>query len=333
VKTHRGGALLAVLWLSAALAAIAFSVAVTVRGEISRSENLLDGVKAYYLASGAIDRTILYHLWGPTSKYPDGSPRYNPALPFLNLRFSTGEAVVEILPESAKLSINDIEPRDLQRLLTYLGVNAEAAQTLTASIVDWRTPSPGPSSPMDAYYLSQNPSFRARHASLQEIEELLLVRGMTPELFYGRYETGPDGKLLPVAGLRDCLTVYRAEGGIDVNTAQPAVLATIGVIPQGIEAIVAQRRIRPLTIEQLNNARPALGPGGSRLKIGGGSILTFRATARLNSPDGRLSDLRRTVSATVRFNDVQVNPGEPYTILRWRENDPPERLLFEAWTR
>lgn len=333
MKNQRGGALLAVLWLSAALAAIAFSVAVTVRGEISRSENLLDGVKAYYLASGAIDRTILYHVWGPNSKNPDGSLRFNPAVPFFNLRFPTGEVVVEILPEAAKLSINTAEPRDLQRLLMFLGVNAEAAQTLTASIVDWRTKSPGPSSPLDAYYLSQNPSFRARHASLEEIEELLLVRGMTPELFYGRYESGPDGKLLPVAGLRDCLTVYKTEGGIDVNTAQPAVLATIGVIPQGIEAIVAQRRIRPLTGEQLDKARPALGPGGSRLQVGGGFILTFRATARLYTPDGRLSDLRRTVSATVRLNNVQLNPGEPYTILRWRENDPPERMLYEAWTR
>lgn len=330
---NRGGALLAVLWLSAALAAIAFSVAVTVRGEIARAQNSLEGVKAYYLATGALDRSILYTQWGPASKNPDGSPRYNPSIPFLRMLFPTGEAVVEILPETAKLNINKIEPKDIVLLLVNLGVESTFAQNLAAAIVDWRTQAPGPSTPFDAYYLSQNPSFRARHSSIQEIEELLLVRGMTPELFYGRYEPGLDGKLMPVAGLRDCLTVYGMEGSVDINTAQPAVLATLGVVPSAIESIVAQRRLMPITPEQLDKARPMMGPGGARVRVGGGPIVTLRSTARIYLQDGRLSDLRRTVSATVRFNDLQINPGEPYTILRWRENDPPERLLFEAWTR
>jgi len=331
MRQRKGSALLAVLWLSAALTAIAFSVAVTVRGEIGRSANSLEGVRAYYLASAAIDRAILYLQWGPGSKNPDGTRRYNPELPFMNLRFPTGEAVVEILPETAKLNVNRIEPEVLQRLLMALGVPPDAAANLTLAIVDWRQG--GPVGPMDAFYLAQNPSFRARHASLEDVEELLLVRGMTPELFYGHYDRGADGKPVAVAGLRDCLTVSTEEGGIDVNTVQPAVMAALGVLPQSIDAIVAQRRLLPLTNEQLNKARPMLGPGGSRLRVGGGSTVMLRATARVYTPNGGLSDLRRTVSATVRFNNIQLYPGDPYTILRWREADPPERMLYEAWTR
>ncbi|MGC8793646.1 MAG: hypothetical protein ACP5U2_09680, partial [Bryobacteraceae bacterium] len=73
---RRGGALLAVLWLTAALAAIAFAVASTVRAETERSANSLDSLRAYYVATGAIERAILYMDWGPGPVAPDGMPRY-----------------------------------------------------------------------------------------------------------------------------------------------------------------------------------------------------------------------------------------------------------------
>ena len=49
------------------------------------------------------------------------------------------------------------------------------------------------------------------------------------------------------------------------------------------------------------------------------TIDALRATARMKLPDGRLDDLRRTVSATVKFLD----PGKwdpPYHILRWYDD-------------
>ena len=60
---RRGGALLAVLWLSAALAAIAFSAAQTVRAERDRTANLVDGTRAALLASSGVERGLLYLQW------------------------------------------------------------------------------------------------------------------------------------------------------------------------------------------------------------------------------------------------------------------------------
>jgi type II secretory pathway component PulK len=57
---QRGSALLAVLWLAAALSAIAFSVANTVRAETERTSTQVDALRSYYLAVGAIDRAILW---------------------------------------------------------------------------------------------------------------------------------------------------------------------------------------------------------------------------------------------------------------------------------
>ncbi len=63
-ERQRGSALLGVLWLSAALAAVAFSLATTVRGEAERASTAADGARAYYLAVGGIERTALHVNWG-----------------------------------------------------------------------------------------------------------------------------------------------------------------------------------------------------------------------------------------------------------------------------
>src|SRR5437879_8039148 len=80
-----GSALLAVLWLSLALSAIAFSLASTVQGETERTATAVDGLRSYYLATGAIERAILYIKWGksfpPSLENP--TPFYSPQTPLL----------------------------------------------------------------------------------------------------------------------------------------------------------------------------------------------------------------------------------------------------------
>src|SRR6266436_9827832 len=96
-KRESGSALLAVLWLSLALSAIAFSLASTVQGETERTSTAVDGLRSYYLATGAIERAILYMQWGrqaPPSADSD-SPYYYPGRPILRMSFPTGEVEVE----------------------------------------------------------------------------------------------------------------------------------------------------------------------------------------------------------------------------------------------
>jgi len=308
-RGRKGGALLAVLWLAAALSAIAFSLAQTVRTETQRTSNSIDGVRAYYLASGAIDRALLYMEWGPSY--------YSPPVSSFRFPFPGGEAIVEILPEASKLNVNRASREDVFRLLAALGAEPARAQEIVEAIVDWRTPRPvGEPGLFDPFYLSLNPSFRARHASFQEIEELLLVKGMTPELFHGGYVRDPDGRLAPRRGLKDCVTVWGSGGAVDVNTAHPAVLAAIGLSPDRIAAVVTARRESPIrSHEQLQ----AMGVSGGRLGIGGGSIVTLRSTARLRVGEGKLSDLRRSVAATVKL--LGVGSGQSHHVLRWRESE------------
>lgn len=316
---RRGAALLTVLWLAAALSAIAFTLANSVRGEIERSSTDADGLKAYYLAAGAVDRTLVYMQSGPQFKGPDGMPMFQiDVTRELHLNFPTGVATVDYIPENSKLNVNLAPPGQLMNLLEALGVDPERASAVTAAIVDWRGGTPGGSfSQFDRYYMSLTPSFQARHASLQEIEELLLVRGVTPDLFYGGYTQAADGRLIPHDGLRDCLSVYGSTGPVDVNTAAPETMVAVGVPPEAAAAIVALRKTA--LIRNMNQvAAFTSGGGAGRLGIANGSMATIRATARLRLPNGQLSDLRRTVSAMVKFLGPDEDP--PLYIMRWYDN-------------
>src|SRR5713101_3030082 len=163
----RGGALLAVLWLSAALSAIAFSLANTVRGEVERTSTTVEGLRCYYLAQAGIDRGILYVEWELENTAPRNVPfHYSAANPVLPFSFPSGEAVVQVIPETAKLNLNTAMPENLLRLLMALGVDPDRAAQIVAGIVDWRTP--GGQSQFDSFYLSLTPSFRSRHASFEE---------------------------------------------------------------------------------------------------------------------------------------------------------------------
>src|SRR5450755_3104392 len=126
----RGSALLAVLWLSLALSRLAFSVAKTVRGGTERVSTAVDGIRSYYLATGAIEKGILYIEWGKQTPADDNNPYYVPSKPVLRMSFPTGEAEVEVIPETAKLNINTASPEDLMRLLLSLGAPDDRAHAI-----------------------------------------------------------------------------------------------------------------------------------------------------------------------------------------------------------
>jgi general secretion pathway protein K len=312
---NRGGALLTVLWLSAALGAISFALASTVRSEIERSSTQSDGLRAFYLATGSVERGIQWMLWGPDYRNGDGTPKFwEPNLSRMIMRYPSGDAIVEMIPEQSKMNINSASGDDLNRLLTAITNDPGRAQLITAAILDWRGGAPG--SDFDQFYASIAPTFRARHASFQEIEELLLVRGMTPEMFYGNYVADGQGNLYAAGGLRDCLSVWGSPGPYDANTVSPALMLALGISPTSVDAVVARRRVRPF---RSAGELADLGVANPRLGVGGNVIWTLRATARLRDAAGIPSDTVRTAAATVKLVDRRTYLT-PVHVLRWYDD-------------
>jgi hypothetical protein len=150
---------------------------------------------------------------------------------------------------------------------------------------------------------------------------LLSVPGVTPELFYGTYlpqaDAAGNARLVRRPGLVDCLSVYGPQNQVDVNTAEPAVLAAIGMSPGAIAALLDRRRQEPILPDQLAAVAATAGPAAGRLRVGGRSIVTLRATARLRLDDGQFSNLRRTLAATVKYMPPGYPTDSPIHILRW----------------
>jgi general secretion pathway protein K len=316
----RGSALLMVLWLTAALSAVGLAVATNVRSETERTETNVDDARSYFVARGAIEQAALHMLWSRQYRTGNGEPLYYVnGSPAMELTFPSAIVHVDVIPETSKLSLNTGHPDDILRLLLALGTPEDQATDITAAILDWRTRvNPLYPSPFDSFYLSQSPSFMARHASFQENEELLLVKGMTADLYYG---SSLDGFSLgnARAGLRDCLSVYGSAGAVDINTACEATLQAVGLAQADADTIARSRTQHPvLDRGELSQIVQSVGPAGRRLQIGGDTMFTLRATARLRKPDGRLSDLRRTVGALVKFYfGAAQNRPAGFEVVRW----------------
>ena len=309
--TSRGSALLMVLWISAALAAVAFSLANTVRGETDRTSTVIDEVRAYYLATGAIDRASVELLWGVTYQ---GDRKIKQGSAWVDYNFPGGVAHVELIPETAKINVNLIPPERLLRLVTALGVEPAASSQIVQGILARRLGSAATIS------VPGTSTFPPAATSFQEIEELLAVRGVTPELFYGTFVPVPDPRqgeprLVRRSGLVDCLTVYGTSEQVDANTADPAVLAAVGLPPAAIATLLQARKAAPLKPDQLSQLASGFGPAAAFLRLEGNSILTIRATARARLANGQLSDMKRTVSALVKY--MPSGYSTPIHILRW----------------
>jgi hypothetical protein len=96
----------------------------------------------------------------------------------------------------------------------------------------------------------------------------------------------------------------------------PALMAAVGVPPEGIATILAQRKTAPF--KSLGDVN-ALGIPTPRMRVGGNLIWTLRASARLKRTDGSPSETVRTASATVKLLDPR-SFAIPVHVLRWYDD-------------
>lgn len=134
----------------------------------------------------------------------------------------------EWVDEERKLNLNTIPSDILFNLLTQVGgMKASPAQVVADSIEDWRdeddqTHSDGAEG---SYYSQLDQPYPCKDAPLENLEELLLVRGMTPAVYQ---------RLLPF------VTVHGA-GKVNLNTASHEVLQVLGLSKEGAKGIAFYR--------------------------------------------------------------------------------------------
>lgn len=204
---ERGSALMTVLWLVTVAGTVVFATAALVRGQIDQVSRNLDSIRAYYVAAGSVERALL-RIHSRGEEMNDGA---------LRLQFPDASAEVAISPENKKANVNTIQPEALFHLLLKLGATSSEARMVAGA-----------------------DQLRPGHAPIENLEELLSFRGITPGLYYGRV-ANEEGKFVWKSGLRDELTVFTSGDVVTLratakfNAATRSVMATIRLSPPGIE--------------------------------------------------------------------------------------------------
>ncbi len=189
------------------------------KGEASESDDVL--IDPIVIDKGALKEVTVgegtYSVcYSPTESYGESEP---PGLVF------------GIVDEERKININKADRVVMERLFRIvLALDEYEVQELAASLVDWRDSDSQLSLPLgsaeDSYYRELDHPYEAKDADVEVMEEVLLVKGMTPEML---------GKV------RDYITIY-GDGKVNINTASKAVLMALGLKDTIADRILAYRR-------------------------------------------------------------------------------------------
>ena len=322
---NRGVILIALLWILAILSIIALSFAREAYVEVSAARNARDLADAYYIARAGIATTIhqLYQRMFLTQQNPANaaSATVDPIdLGKVTGQFGDGEYEVNILDESGKFNLNFVREEELRALMAVIGIEPPDADVIVDSILDWRDAAQVPlaNGAEDDYYQALVPPYQGRNGNglIGSVEELLLIRGVTPEYYYGHREKAEDGTIVERYGLSRYFTAYSVSDRININSAPLQVLLSIQDMPPDAARMICDlRKEKPFTnpLEINREVVPNLGPTTlARFTTNWSGIFTLEATAHRTD-----SKVRRAIRAVVR-----LDPNEPdkYRILYWNEN-------------
>ncbi|MDD4091626.1 MAG: type II secretion system protein GspK [Smithellaceae bacterium] len=234
VKNDSGIALMIVLWVATLLIVISFAFSMMVRSEVFSTITFKEQAENKYLAEAGMNRAILEIFYRNANKnnttnldemeiYPtDGS--------FHSGQTGEGHYQFAGMDETGKININlltDSTALTLANLLMNLGVEKTRVDTIIDSILDWKDGDDlhrlhGAESD---YYMSLPNPYKAKDANFENLDELLLVKGMTRDILYGE-----EGR----PGLIKYLTIYSSSVQINIYAASLDVLRAIPLMTDEI---------------------------------------------------------------------------------------------------
>lgn len=302
---QRASILVGLLWCLALLSVIVIGVLHTARMDLLVVKNYGDRIQAHYLALAGIEkaRALLYHDAQDRSrsqKNHTGS-LYDDAQQFREV--SLGRGVFSVLrrgradegggivfgisDEESRLNLNAATADELGRLQNL-------TPDVATAIVNWRGGNSATAAAEAQYYGGLQPPYQPRNGPFQTVRELLMVRGITPQLFFGR-DAHQNGMLAPDAekdsagsvdntdlGWAGMLTVDSSVQNLNAagedrvniqNVNESALTALKGVTSQIARAIVSYRgQHRFESITDLLDVTPVQNQNQNQRGSGGATV-------------------------------------------------------------
>ncbi len=315
---RRGVVLIVVVWVLALLSALVVEFDLAMRVEAEGTGNFKEELKAYYLARAGVEMGIAEAMndYGPAYAGDSGEIVYTRGLAeegeeevgvseaFWHRRaveFAGGEVSYALYDEEGRYNINSLRDTKVWILSRLLGVGGgvevgSERDTIIDSALDWkdRNSLMMLNGAEEDYYQSLPMPYHCKNGDLYVPEEVLYVKGMTREIFYGGRPAMEEIEGDTSPGIKDFVTTFSSRRGggeyeFHVATARPELREIMGLRPE----------IRA-------TANPTL----------------IRIVARGSVNEGRIV---RTVEAVVR-----VRPGQKsWEVVFWDENSTSKLPEYE----
>ena len=365
-ESESGIALMLVLWVLALLSMIVFEFCYTMRIEATITKNFKEGERSYYLAQAGINRAFieLIKTQRSTKKFQgakdtlvdnpeddeteddeieEWKPREEPYF----FELEDGQCEVTISDEGGKINLNWIakQAKKDRKLLSDIiekssELEGEERDIVVDSIIDWvdKDHNHLMNGAEDEYYESLEDPYEARDGDFVIPEELLLVRGITDDLFYGssydpeegdvdREDKGRSGFDFSESedaedwfrtgqGLSELFTTFSNSRSlkVNVNDASYGLLMSIPGMTEDVTEMIIELR-REEEFENIRDARLMSLPNYNQISsyITVDPTMLYRIEARGNVSD---SSVGRSIIAVV---ELTPRKKDKYTVLYWQE--------------
>jgi general secretion pathway protein K len=322
-----------VLWVMAILSVMALEFSFAMRTEITITKNHKEDLQCHAMAEGGVQRAIaeLIYKQDPRVQQVKKTLSLEEATPEKEqmewvadgrpypLPFDQGFCEIRIMSEAGKININIASEVLLRKIIGQLGLEGEERDVVVDSILDWKDPNDfyRANGAENDYYLSLKEPYYCKNGNLDAIEELLLIRGITPDLFHGKKGTpgGEEGSGDRV-GLKDIFSIYAPGEQVDINSATPLVMNMVLGIPREVsQQISAAREEKSFENQQdLLNRVPELAPFMGEI----GRFIVFRSALPYYTIESR-AKLKDGLSMQGLKTIVKIDPREKngYKIVQW----------------
>lgn len=186
-----------------------------------------------------------------------------------DVQFGSGSFSVKIIDQERFFNINTADQTILHQAMTLIGVDAAESASIIDSILDWIDVDDAKrlSGAESNYYLGLSTPYYAKNGPIDDLTELMLVKGISPEMYWGpagtnyattagiapatRVESRRLHRDEPInyqVGLKDLFTPISGRL-VNINTASAAVLQLMPGIDANIAQAIVQTRSGPDGVE------------------------------------------------------------------------------------
>jgi type II secretory pathway component PulK len=273
-RTDQGFALLAVMLVLALLGTVLAEFALSMRLEAASARSYKEAVLAEHLAEAAVQQAIREILSEAAIQALDDEGRLVffrsqagqaltervPPLPRTRVPLGPGEFSYRISDEESRINVNQAPPERIDQLLLALGVERGDREVIVDALQDWKDGNDNfraNGAESEDYYLKLPIPYRARNGNLQDLAELLQIKGMTRALYWGSKDK---------PGLVEYLTV-RGGSTVNINTAPGPVLKAQGLSDAEVSLIQSTRVRQPYPNVPPQFGGRSFGVGSSTFRI------------------------------------------------------------------